>query len=176
MKETARQYYARTGQPPTMKGRTMPKDEKEISDKALKLARETMTGDLRDCLLDFLKHDKEVLPWNMLSEEKQSDKIEKVTKAVNVAVEKAVAIMAADGKTTIKGNLEKITIKDGIKAEITMSQSDSQRHSLVDAQGHTVLIIVADKAKYEGERKPAKPDPDQPSLPGNDEAEYEEAA
>lgn len=144
------------------------KSENQISEKGLKLARETMTGDLRDCLLDFMKHDKEVLPWNMLSEEKQADKIEKVTKAVNLAVEKVVGIIAADGKTTIKATLEKITIKDGIKAELSFSQFDTQRHALIDAQGSAIHLVVADKEAYEGERKAAKPEPNQRKLLDDD--------
>jgi hypothetical protein len=151
------------------------KSDNEISEKALKLARETMTGDLRDCLLDFMKHDKEVLPWNMLSEEKQRDKIEKVTRAVTMATEKAVGIIAADGKTTIKATLEKITIKDGIKAEFSLSQFDTQRHALIDAQGSVIHLVVADKEAYEGERKAAKPDPNQRNLIQDDDDQKEAA-
>lgn len=136
--------------------------EKRVSDK---VARETMTGDLRDCLLDFMKHEKNPLPWNMRTEDQQREVIEKVTKAVGVAVEKAVKIIASDARSVIEGTLDKIVVKDGIKAEISLSQHNSFRHSLIDAQGDVVMMVVANTAAYEGERKAAKPDPDQKDLP-----------
>lgn len=139
------------------------------SSKSIKLARETMTGDLRDCLLDFLKHEKNPLPWTMQTETQQQEAIDKVSKAVNHAVEKAVAIIAADGKTVIRGTLVKIQIKDGIQLQINTSKQDPMRHSLVDGQGSAILLVLADKSAYEGERKAAKPDPNQRVLIADDD-------
>ena len=122
--------------------------------------------------MDFLKHDKNPLPWNLQPAMQQQDAIDKVTKAVSLAVEKAVGIIAADGRPTIKGLLEKVTVKDGIKAEITLSRHDTQRHSLIDSTGNTVLMVVSSKDPYEGEKKAARPDPDQPTMIGE---EYNDA-
>lgn len=152
------------------------KDKKDKEHSASDIARETMTGDLRDCLLDFLKHDKNPLPWNMQTEQQQRDAIEKVTKAVSHTVEKAVAIIAADGRAVIKANVDQVTVKDGIKAVLTLSKSDALRHELVDAQGDVVLLVVASKEVYEGERKAARPDPDQPPLLDDKYPPEEEAA
>lgn len=129
-----------------------------------KLSRETMTGDLRDCLLDFLKHEKNPLPWNMQTEEQQRNAIEKVTKAVDTAVAKAVSIIAADGRTVIKGNLIKIQIKDGIQLQVNTSKQDPLRHALIDSQGEEILLVLAGHAAYTGERKAAKPEPNQRKL------------
>ena len=128
------------------------------------IARDTMTGDLRDCLLDFLKHEKNPLPWNLQTENQQRDAIEKVTSAVAMAVEKAVAIIAADGRAVIKATVDQVTVKEGIKAVLTLGKTDPLRHDLVDAQGDVVLVVVSNKDAYEGERKAALPDPDQPPL------------
>lgn len=136
----------------------------EVATPADKIARETMTGDLRDCLLDFLKHEKNLLPWNMRGEAQQREVIEKVTRAVSHAVEKAVAIIAADGRSVIRGTLDKVTVKDGIKAEITMSRHDPLRHAMTDAQGNVVLMVVSNSDSYTGEKKAALPDPDQSTL------------
>lgn len=146
-------------------------ETKEARDEktAIDIARHTMTGDLRDCLLDFMKHEKNPLPWNMRPASDQAHVIEKVTKAVTVAVEKAVNIIAADGRATIVGKLEKITVKDGIKAEVSLSKGDPQRHSLVDCQGDVVLMVIASGDAYDGERRAALPDPDQPSMLGDDD-------
>ena len=130
-----------------------------------RIARETMTGDLRDCLLDFLKHDKNPLPWNLQGESQQRETIEKATKAVEHAVERAVRIIAADGRRVMLGTLTKVMIKDGYKAEIVLSASDPLRHELCDAQGQDVLLVVAGEQPYFGERRAAHPDPDEPDLP-----------
>lgn len=149
----------------------MSKTDQDTDDAAVRIARTTMTGDLRDCLLDFMKHDKEILPWNMLSEEKQREKIEKVTNAVSMAVEKAVKLIAADARSVIEGKLEKVTVKDGIKAEVSLSKHSEFRHSLMDSQGDIVLMVVANTAAYEGERKAARPEPNQRPLLDDDQDE-----
>lgn len=148
------------------KGKTMSKETKDEKSSA-GIARDTMTGDLRDCLLDFLKHEKNPLPWNMRTEDQQSEAIEKCTKAAQHAAEKAVSIIAADGRAVIKAKVDKVLFKDGIKAEVTMSKSDPLRHQLADAQGDVVLMVVADVNAYEGERKAARPAPDQPDMIGH---------
>jgi hypothetical protein len=83
-------------------------------------------------------------------------------------VVQATQILAANGRPTIRAMLEQATVKDGIKAVLTMSQHDEQRHALMDAVNSPVLIVVADHAPFMGERAPAKPDPDQRSIPGTE--------
>src|SRR4051794_16507134 len=148
-------------------------EEKELN--GADIARETMTGDLRDCLLDFLKHDKNPLPWNMRTQDQQAEIIENATKAASNAVAEAIKIIAADGRSVIVGNLDKVTVKDGIKAEISLSKSDPLRHSLVDSQGEAVLIVIANTSAYEGESKPPLPEPDQRSMLKREEYDQDAA-
>lgn len=153
----------------------MAKPDENKANPSDKIARQTMTGDLRDCLLDFLKHEKNPLPWNMQTEQQQRDAIDKVTKAVGHAVEKAVTIIAAGGRATIKAQVEQVVIKDGLKATLTMSKSDPLRHELSDAQGNVVLLVVCDKDAYEGERKAALPEPNQTTMLDRDEYDQDAA-
>jgi hypothetical protein len=148
----------------------------DIHDDSLQLARETMTGDLRDCILDFLKHEKNPLPWNMQTEEQQSDAIHKVTDAVTRAVEKAVALIAADGRQVIEAILDQVTVKDEIKAVCKVSKSNALRHDLMDATGYSVLLVVSDAGVYKGERKPALPEPNEPPLFDQTDAGAEDKA
>ena len=137
--------------------------EEERPDAAV-VARDTMVGDLRDCMLDFLRHNTSALPWNMLPEQQQRDTIEKVTKAAEVAVARAVHIIATDGRTAIVGELIKIQVKDGIQVQVNLSKHDPQRHELIDAQGKAVLLVVAGAEGYGGARAPVKVDPDPKTL------------
>lgn len=133
------------------------------------IARETMTGDLRDCILDFLKHNNNPLPWNVQSEGAQRDTVEKVTNAVQTAVEKCVLLIASDARPTIVATLKKVTVGDAIKAEVVLGKNDPQRHNLIDSQGMSVLIIVTDSAPYEGEKAPVDITADQGNLMDDDD-------
>lgn len=144
---------------------------KDQAETAARIARETMTGDLRDCILDFLKHNKNPLPWNVQSETSQYETIEKVEKAVGYAVERAVALIAAKGQQAIHAKLDKINIKDDIQAQLIISKQHPDRHAFIDCQGATVLVVIADATAFAGERKPAEITPDQHVLPVDDEGD-----
>jgi len=143
--------------------------EEEMRQAVEKLARETMTGDLRDCLLDFLKHDKNPLPWDMRTEEGQREAVAKVEAAVNLAVEKAVRIIASDGRATIEAELDQVTTKDSIKATLIIKRDHYLRHDLNDSVKQTVLLVVGGSDPYFGQRKPVTIKPDEPHLPLDDD-------
>lgn len=143
---------------------------------AQRIARETMTGDLRDCILDFIKHNNNPLPWNSQGEKAQIDTIDKVTKACEYAATRAVAIIAADGKKTIHAKLESVSIKDDIKGTLVVAKHHPDRHAFLDSQGTTVLIVIADDAAFSGERTPVAINRDQPTLPMDDDAGNEDGA
>lgn len=146
-------------------------DEVEKQYAADRIARETMTGDLRDVILDFLKHDKNPLTWNLRSESDQIEVIERINKAVGYAVERAVNLMAADGRPTIAARLDKVIIKDEIQGTIIISKAHPNRNQIFDSQGQVVLIVVANDDQYVGERAPVAINPMQASLPMEEEGE-----
>ena len=148
----------------------------DASEDAIIMARDTIVGDLRDMILDQLRHNHDALPWNARTENKQRETVELVTKAVQHAVDKAVRLIASDGRPFLMGTLAKVQIKDGIQAQINLSKSDPLRHSLIDAQGQTVMVIVADSDAFSGTRGDVKTTPDQSSLIDGDEAEDGKAA
>lgn len=141
--------------------------EDETLDAATELAAETLTGDLRDFILDRLKHEQSKAPWHQRSEADQREAVFQVEQAVRRAVTQAVEIIAGHGRRTIKATIEQITIKDGYKAVLTASKHDENRHHLADAQGATVLIVVADPEEFTGERAEVTISPDQASLLGD---------
>ena len=131
----------------------------------LDLAAETLTGDLRDLILDTLRNEQDKRPWFERSEVQQREAASRIEQATHAWVRKAVELIAAGGRHTIKATIEQVVVKDGIKAVLTMSKFDKLWHNLVDAQGSAVLIVVADSEEFEGERKPVEIRPDQPNLP-----------
>lgn len=133
-------------------------------DDVVSIAVETLTGDMRDFILDRLRHEQSKRPWHERSEADQRDTVHQVETAVQRVVRTAVELIAAQGLRTIKATLEQVTVKDGIKATLTMSKFDEERHTLIDATGATVLVVVADPEQFTGERAPVEIKPDQPEF------------
>ena len=128
------------------------------------VAVETLSGDVRDFILDRLKHEQNKRPWHERSEAEQRDTVHAVEAHVTGLLRQAVELIAAQGRRTIRATLEAVTIKDGIKATVSLSKFDPQRHSLSDAQGASILIVVADPEEFQGERGPVEITPDQATL------------
>ncbi len=138
-----------------------------VENPALDLAAATLTGDLRDFILDRLKHEQSKRPWHERSEADQRATVHEVEAAVRSTIVRAVELISGEGKRSIKATLESVTVKDGIKASLSLSKFDPHRFGLIDATGHTVLIIVADPDEFTGEREPVTINPDQASMLGD---------
>lgn len=134
-------------------------------------AAETAAGDIRDFILDRLKHDHKPLPWTMRPEQEQRDLVAQAETAAKRIVNMLVETIAADGKPVLRGTLVKVLVKDGLKAQIDMLMSDPLRHKLIDHQGRTVFVAIADAENYEGARGDVNVQPDQSSLLDEDPPE-----
>lgn len=152
----------------------MPTTTKDQQPTAIDIAAETMTGDLMSALIDELKLMPR--PWPAMSEQDQQDVIYRAQERVQSAIRQAVEIIASDNRPTIVATVESVTVKEGIKAVLTLPKSDEQRHDLFDAAGQAVLLVVAGSAPYSGGAGEVKPDPDQPSLNGFGEDEERKVA
>lgn len=133
-------------------------------DSILTLTTKTLAGDLRDFLLDRLKHDHNPLPWNVRPEKDQEATIERATAAAERIVTRAVEMIAADGRKVIRATLVKVAIKDVIQGVVELSKSDAQRHDLIDSTGSEVMIVVSDASAYMGQRGKVEIVKDQASL------------
>lgn len=150
---------------------TKPKEKTDVAKPAEKptgadIAKKTMTGDLRDAILQIVKTQKK--PWQQLSEQEQTLVVNNVQERVGYMVTKVVDIISADGRKTIIAKLDSITVKDGFKAVLSLSKDSELAHDLVDSQGSLVALVVADREAYTGEKEPAKIDKDQKELPADD--------
>lgn len=134
-----------------------------MSDKnTLAMTATTIGADLLQALVQEVK----LLPdvWPKLSQTKQDDVIERLRKRVIHNVQMATHLIASDGRVTVVAELEQITVKDGIKAVLTMSKNDPNRHGLIDCQGKTVLIALADAEAHMGEVAAVRGEEDQRAM------------
>lgn len=145
----------------------------EAKEAAVEMAAETMTGDLLAALVDEFKVAPDV--WQKLPEHQQENLIYRLQQRIQDNVRKAVEIIASANRPTIIATVESVTVKDGIKAVLTLPKSDAQRHELFDAAGLSVLLIVGGASEYYGGADKVKPDPDQPALNGFDDEQDEHA-
>lgn len=127
------------------------------------LAAATLTGDVRDGILDLLRRiDK---PWTKLSQLEQSRLIGEASRIATGMVRGAVDIIAHREFPHIVVTAGKWTVKDGAVAIQlgAVATEEAVRH-LIRHAGSGVLVL-ADASVFNGERAPAQPMPDQPDLP-----------
>lgn len=87
-------------------------------------------------------------PWPELSESKQNDIIDRLRSRVESNVRMAVHLIASQGRTVVAGDLDQITIKDGVKAVVKFSSAAPNLHELYDAASKAVLVVVANAADH----------------------------
>lgn len=126
------------------------------------LSAKTLKTALMQITLDELKHAQDV--WPKLSEAEQDQTLERLDKRVTDATRQAIELFATSGIARVKATMESIAIKDGIKAVLSLSRFDTQRHEVVDAQGQTVYIVLANPEQFTDAPHEHKPDADQNAL------------
>lgn len=89
-------------------------------------------------------------PWQKLSKKKQDDVIDRLRARVESNVKMAVHMLAAEGRVTIAGDLDQITIKDGVKAVVKFGTGAANLHELYDVAGKAILLVVANAADHLG--------------------------
>jgi hypothetical protein len=122
----------------------------------LTLARETMSGDLRDACLQWIRALQK--PWADLSEEEQRAAIESLDKQCNMLVVQAVALIATTEKPTVQGRVDYFTAKgEAIRVTLVCPRTAQNLAALGDCVGG-VHITSVDASAFTGQRAPVAPD------------------
>lgn len=105
------------------------------------MTAESVGKDLLSALVTEIK----LLPdtWPKIPQKKQDDIIDRLRERVDSQVKMAVHLLAAEGRTVVAGDLDQITIKDGVKAVIKFGSRAANLHELYDVAGKAVLLVVA---------------------------------
>lgn len=128
------------------------------------IAREFMLGEIIAAATKQLRAlDK---PWLRLPENQQRNVLREVQDDVEHAIAQAVEIIATDDRTRFVAQVESVTFKDGVKAVLTMPNTQAS-HELADTAGGRVYVVIEDPTRYlmPGENMP-KAQPDQQPLGG----------
>lgn len=137
----------------------MSEQEKDAKD----LAREFLMGELMAAATRQLRGlDK---PWLRLPEADQKRVLREVRDDIARAVKAAVELIASDDRTRFRAAVESVTFKDGVKAVLTMGNTEAS-HELADTAGGNVLVVIEDAVRYTfvGENAPHA-EKDQAEIP-----------
>lgn len=128
----------------------------------LGMTADTVGRDLLQALVQEIK----LLPdvWPKLSKAKQDDVIERLRDRVAHNVMMAVHLISADGRTVVAGELDQITIKDGVKAVIKFSMSAPSLQELYECSGKSVLVVVANASDNLGGMSEIRGEADQRAM------------
>lgn len=128
----------------------------------LNMTAATVGKDLLSALVLELK----MLPdtWVKLSQKKQDDILDRLRNRVDASVKMAAHLIAANGRTVVQGDLDKITIKDGAQAVIKIGKSVTALHDLAEAQGKAVLLVLNGDDNYTAGMDEVRGESDQRGL------------
>ncbi|MBJ9731094.1 DNA translocase FtsK [Burkholderia cenocepacia] len=114
----------------------------------LQMTADSIGKDLLSALVTEMKLMPDI--WVKLSEKKQNDVIDRLRARVEHNVKMATHLIASDGRIVVQGDLDQITIKDGVKAVVKFGGSQPNLHELYEASGKTVLVVVANPGEHTG--------------------------
>lgn len=106
-------------------------------------------------------------PWIEMKEGEQKRVLATVQQDCRVAVRDAVDIIASNARVTFQAAVDQVVFKDGVKAVLTLAKGD-WAHSLADAEGGFVTIVIEERSKLLSEGDALDVEPDQKSLLGEE--------
>ena len=132
-------------------------------EEVVNVAAETMLGDLMSLCVNELKAAPDV--WQKMSEDTQSDVIQRVEDQCRAAVDKATLIIAAGGIAgSVVATVDSVTFKDGIKVVLKCPSADQGAHALADCQGDNVLVVISDSDQFSNTSSAPQAEADQRGL------------
>jgi hypothetical protein len=151
----------------------MEMDEEEI---IKQFGAETLFGDVRDAILSQVRSMQD--PWSKLPEEAQQSRIELAEKTAEHVVRQALSLIAKAGFDNMAILVKDFQVKGGVvKGKFETNANHNNVMLLSDHQESRAVLVLADPDKFMGQAAEAKPDPDAPELPIEDDAgDMDEAA
>lgn len=124
---------------------------------------DTLSGDVRDMLLTHLRSAK--VPWAMLNEQEQADKIDACRRCGEDVVRQVVQAVVKAGFPSIVVSVGAIKIDKGVEIKLGASSSVDTITLLAEHGKGAAVLVLAEASDFYGERQPQKADKNQPDLP-----------
>ena len=137
------------------------------------LAADTLRGDVRDSLLDWLKATPK--PWSQMAQAEQHNLADAADRFARTLVKEVCQIVASNERPCIVAQLVEYKEKDGVEAKLKLASKGEVVAALHEACGREVLLVTSGYEEFSGQAADAEIDADQPAFPALGE-EYLEAA
>lgn len=102
-------------------------------------------------------------PWGELKEHEQARVLGQVHDDCRKSVRDAIDIIAGNARLTFTAAVDQVVFKDGVKAVLTLAKTP-EAHSLADAEGSYVTIVIEERSKLLDEGDAIQTDKDQKPL------------
>lgn len=102
-------------------------------------------------------------PWISMKEAEQQRVLAQVARDCRMATQDAVDLIASNARLTFQASVEQVVFKDGVKAVLTLPKGQ-WAHSLADAEGGIVTIVIEERSQLLDEGDALKADADQKPL------------
>lgn len=134
----------------------------DVADRAIALSADTMAHDFLAALLAELRQ----MPdhWLRLNEQLQQKIIERLKEKIRAGTEKAATMFLQGSFPAVSAELKGVTFGATIGATLAVARDALHRHALSDAQGHKVLVIIADASRWTARMDEIKARADQLDL------------
>ncbi|OHV15505.1 hypothetical protein BK022_18590 [Methylorubrum extorquens] len=123
----------------------------------------TLRGDVQDKILDDIAR---TMPcWTKMSEREQRQIIDKAGRIASELVREAVHVVAHRDFPHMVVGLGKWTVKEGIKLEVSGSDTVEEITKLATNGGKQAILVFASVSAFMGSRGEPQADKDEPELP-----------
>jgi hypothetical protein len=112
---------------------------------AIELAADTLGHDLLQAMVQECE---QTVTWKGYTEIQIQTAINRLRDRVQKLVKEALGILLRGDYPAVKGVLESITVKDGIKATLKISRTEHHLAELADFVGSPVVLVMHDPAAY----------------------------
>lgn len=123
----------------------------------------TLSGDIRDLLLTHMRA--MTVPWAMLNEQEQQDKITAVTNCAEGVVRQTMQTMVRGGFPSCVVDVLAFKSDKGVEIKLAAAATVETIVRLAEHGKGGAILVLARASDYFGERATAKPDKDQRRLP-----------
>lgn len=140
-----------------------PEDRELNIDPVVELTAETLRGDVRNSILDFIK----AMPksWAYMSEAERRDVANSLDRYSYTLVKESCKIIASRERPCIIGQLKEYREKDGVEAKLKFGSTEEVVTGLHGAVGQEVLLVTSGYDAFVAARE--KPDDLVPSDQGD---------
>lgn len=144
----------------------------EAQSKTDDIAAKTMVGDLRDLVMQEIKHGAmlEGKGFDMWPEDTQIACVERVVDNCEFVVARAVKLIRSENLPTIDATVESVTVKDTIKAVLKVLPVKGAGAQVSSLVGSKIIMVGTDISSFAGARDSGDKfiTPDQPLLLDDD--------